>query len=206
MMNPFSSQMKQHWNQRFGETNFAYGTAPNHFFAQQLSLLEPQGRLLLPAEGQGRNAVYAAELGLQVDAFDLSEVGKTRALELAASRDVSIHYWIEDLATLSLENNQYDVIGLVFMHLPPDLRRVVHQKLIPSLKPGGRIILQGFSKKQLGLQTGGPKNLAMLFSEEELAADFEGLEIEIVEERVTLDEGPYHQGEAEVINLVAIKS
>lgn len=204
-MHPFSSQMKQHWDQRFGESIPAYGINPNHFFAQQLAEIKPAGRLLLPAEGQGRNAVYAAGLGWEVDAFDLSEVGRARALVLADSQKVSINYWIEDLATLSLPPNHYDIIGLVFMHLPPDLRETVHHKLVASLKAGGRIILQGFSKKQLGLQSGGPKNLAMLFSEAELSKDFEGLELEIEEKRVVLDEGPYHQGEAEVITLVGTK-
>lgn len=204
-MHPFSAQMKQHWNQRFGEDLHAYGTAPNQFFAQKLSEIDLKGHLLMPAEGQGRNAVFAARLGWQVDAFDLSEVGKERALELAETQGVELNYWLQDLAVLELPREKYDAIGLVFMHLPPDLRSNVHRKLVHSLKPGGIIILQGFSKRQLGLNSGGPKNLAMLFSKEELEKDFEGLELEIVEEQLILDEGPYHQGKAEVIGLVAKK-
>jgi 2-polyprenyl-3-methyl-5-hydroxy-6-metoxy-1,4-benzoquinol methylase len=204
-MHPFSSQMKQHWNQRFGEKLHAYGTAPNQFFAEKLSQLEPEGYVLMPAEGQGRNAVFAARLGWQVDAFDLSEVGKDRALELAKAEGVELNYWLQDLAVLDLPKEKYDVIGLVFMHMPPEMRSEVHQKLVSSLKPGGVIILQGFSKKQLGLSSGGPKNLAMLFSEEELRKDFEGLDLEIIEGQASLDEGPYHQGKAELIGLVARK-
>ncbi len=204
-MDTFSTQMEKMWDQRFGEGIFAYGTAPNAFFARQLSAIPDKGRLLLPAEGQGRNAVHAASQGWQVDAFDLSQVGRARALALAESKDVSIHYWIQDLADLRLPEEAYDVVGLIFMHLPPALRNNVHSILAKSLRPGGQIILQGFSKKQLGLPSGGPKTLDMLFSKEELEEDFEGLSLEIETQRIVLDEGPYHQGVAEVVNLIGKK-
>lgn len=180
-----------------------YGEAPNAFIAQQLEALAP-GLILFPAEGQGRNALYAARQGWQVEAFDYSEVGREQALAKAEAQGVSLTYRLESHESFIAPEATYDAVALVFAHMAPELRPVVHAKLARSLKPGGRLILQGFHKRQLPLPSGGPKNEAMLFSLEEMEQDFGTfLDFERLEaQQVTLDEGAFHRGLAEVVNVV----
>jgi len=193
------------WNKRYSEDEFAYGVAPNVFFAEQLANF-PKGKMLLPAEGQGRNAVFASKMGWSVFAFDYSEVAKAKALQLAEQEGVSIEYAIMAYDDLTLEENEFDFAALIYAHPPVQIRRKMHQDVSKAVKPGGIILLEAFHKDQFGLASGGPKNLPMLYSEEELAGDFEGLEIITMQkETVILEEGPYHQGEAHVIRLVARK-
>ncbi len=198
--------MKEFWDQRYSEGIYVYGTEPNAFFRQQIAQLVP-GKLLLPAEGEGRNAVYAASKGWETDAFDYSESGRKKALQLAADQQVSIRYDLEDIRSYNWPEEAYDLIGLFFVHQLPEDRVFLHQKAMQALKTGGRLVLEGFSKKQLPLSSGGPKNLDMLFSKSMLKEDFSPQEPFLLkEENVILNEGAYHKGEAYVIRLVIIKS
>lgn len=193
------------WNNRYGADEYAYGTIPNEFLKEQLVGLNP-GHILFPAEGEGRNAVYAAKQGWQASAFDMSEAGKEKALRLAQSQDVAIKYDIANLMEFDFGVEKYDAISFVYVHMDPETRSLIHLKATAALKVGGRIILEAFSKNQLGKDSGGPKNIDWLFSQEQLALDFKSLSIEILEETTTqLTEGPFHHGEAEVVRLVAIK-
>lgn len=193
--------MKDFWNDRYADAQFAYGTEPNTFFAEQINTLTP-GKLLLPAEGEGRNAVYAASLGWEVHAFDYSKQGQEKALALAQKNGVDIHYHIMDFATFQCDDN-YDAIGLIYAHMPSELRKNVHHKLAASLNPNGRIILEAFHKNQLGRKSGGPKNEDMLYTKSDLKNDFASLNIDYLEkEKVYLDEGNFHYGEAVVVRGV----
>lgn len=202
--------MKEFWNARYEESDYAYGTEPNRFFESQIRKL-PVGKALFPAEGEGRNAVFAATLGWEVVAFDLSEAGKVKALKLAKTRGVSITYEVATLQEFESEKESFDSLVLVFAHFPSQFRKSFHQKLTTFLKPGGTLILEGFSKKHFAYNSvneraGGPKDPAMLFSKEELEEDFDGFEIQLLEEvEVELQEGNYHLGESAVIRLVARK-
>ena len=196
---------KEMWDQRYAESEYVYGTKPNEFFKQELDKLVP-GKILLPAEGEGRNAVYAGEKGWVVSAFDQSEEGRKKALRLAAERGVAIEYQIRNLETVGYPENHFDAIALVFVHTPAIKRQQIHRNLIRFLKPGGTVILIGFSKEQLQFTSGGPKVESMLFSQEELKEDFSDLHlrsIELLEKKV--EEGDFHQGKASVIQMVAIK-
>jgi SAM-dependent methyltransferase len=197
--------MKEFWNQRYASPAYTYGTEPNAFFKHKLDQLRP-GKLLLPAEGEGRNAVYAASRGWEVTACDYSEQGKNIAELMAASRHVKIAYHVAELGGMAFIPAYFDCVGLVFAHFTPDLRPLYHQKILHALKPGGAIILEGFSEKQLGKSSGGPKSLDMLFSEKELLSDFGELSmLEISEEAIVLAEGAFHQGPASVIRLFGQK-
>ncbi|MBS4071882.1 MAG: class I SAM-dependent methyltransferase [Algoriphagus sp.] len=202
--------MKEFWNTRYQERDYAYGTEPNRFFETEIRKI-PIGKALFPAEGEGRNAVFAASLGWGVVAFDLSEAGKTKALKLADARGVSITYEVATLQEFEAEKEGFDALVLVFAHFPNPLRKTFHQKLITFLKPGGIVILVGFSKKHAAFnsvneQAGGPKDPAMLFSKQELEGDFDGFDIQLLEEaEVDLQEGNYHLGKSAVIRLVARK-
>jgi SAM-dependent methyltransferase len=197
--------MENIWDQRYGQEGYIYGKAPNAFFKQETDRLKP-GKILLPAEGEGRNAVYAAKNGWQVLALDMSQAGRNKALKLAEEAGVGIQYEICDLTSCLLPENEFDALAIIFAHFPSETRRLVYRKLLGALKPGGTLILETFSKKQFGKTSGGPQNLDMLNNIEELKLDFKDLDFkEISESEVDLQEGDFHVGKAKVIRIVAVK-
>jgi SAM-dependent methyltransferase len=202
--------MKNFWNERYDQDAYCYGTKPNLFFSQSLEKFSP-GKILLPAEGEGRNAVFAAQKNWEVQAFDWSEAGQVKALKLAKSNSVSIDYKILSFEEMAYKPDSFDVIGLIYVHLHPQKREQIHKKLISYLKKGGVLILEGFEKKHIEYNSknekaGGPKDLNFLFSKEEILKDFEGMEVLFIEEKeLVLAEGAYHCGESSVIRLIAKK-
>lgn len=196
--------MKGHWNQRYAENEAAYGKKPNAFFKHSLKNLEP-GSMLLPCDGEGRNAVYAAENGWDVVSFDFSESGVAKARVWAKEAGVKIECTQEDAFEFE-PSKKFDSVVLVFSHMSPDRIAEFHARAISWLKDGGTLILEGFSKNQLGKNSGGPKMLEMLFDRNMLEEHFSDMEIVSLEEvNQMLDEGPFHQGEASTIQLIARK-
>ena len=197
--------MKEFWDTRYETEEFVYGKEPNRFLSGELIKMKP-GRILLPGEGEGRNAVFAASLGWKVDAIDQSRNGANKALRLARDNNLTINYQVGPIETIRLKKETYDVVGIVFVHLPPAIRTKVHSKLIDSLKPGGRVILEAFHLTQLGRSTGGPQSEAMLYTAPMLLNDFKTLEVfQLQEIETNLDEGVYHQGSARVIRFIGFK-
>jgi len=197
--------MTDFWNERYATEEYAYGTEPNRFFKENLEQLVP-GKILFPAEGEGRNAVFAAKLGWQVSAFDPSIEGKRKAEKLALENGISIIYQTDNYESVSFPANYFDCIVLVFAHMHPLIRNEYHKKLMSFLKPGGVLILEGFSKKQISRNSGGPRDIDMLFSKEELQSDFDSFsKLTITETDYCLNEGPFHQGMASVIRTLGIK-
>ena len=196
--------MKEFWNQRYDAEDFVYGLEPNEFFAANL---EPKyrGKLLLPGEGEGRNAFYAASIGWDVHAFDQSEVAAAKAMALARLNRFVFEYEINDCEHFQMVPNYYDAVGLIFLHLPPDLRKNFHRQLVRKIKPGGLIIGEFFSKKQIVLNTGGPRDPEMLYSLEDIEEDFMGLEFQVLEEKnIHIREGKLHDGMVSVIRFTGI--
>ncbi len=202
--------MKQMWENRYQVSDFAYGKKPNEFFKKWLPQFTP-GSILMPADGEGRNGVFAAQQGWQVTCFDLSSAGKTKAQQLAQEQHVTIDYQVGDFAQLEFEASSFDAIGLIYAHFPAAQKSSFHQRLDQYLKPGGIIIFEAFSKKHLPYRernpkVGGPADLAMLFSTEELRSDFTDYEVLYLQEEITqLQEGKYHLGEAMVARFVGRK-
>lgn len=193
------------WNERYNSEDFVFGKKPNRFFKQMIDELKP-GKLLLPAEGEGRNAVYAAKEGWDVFAFDASSVGKDKAMQLADQEGVIIKYDVGLIEEFEAEPNEYDAIALIYCHMQPNTRTIFFSKLVDSLAPGGMVFMEAFRKEQLGLPSGGPSNAELLYSAEQLTSDFAGLsKLSIISETIWLDEGPGHQGEGKVLRLVGIK-
>jgi len=196
---------KDFWNNRYKDKEYVYGVQPNEFFKKFIDTHEA-GKLLLPAEGEGRNAVYAAARGWDVDAFDFSKEARSKAIDLADEHRVSINYFNSNLQDVDLHERTYDLIGLIYVHLPQDYRRDVHQTLIDHLANDGYLILEAFSKEQIQYDSGGPKNIDMLYSKDELEKDFRKLHIDTFDQKdVELNEGPYHKGKANVIQLIGHK-
>lgn len=177
-----------------------YGDQPNRFFQSFIDSNEP-GSIMLPAEGEGRNALYAASKGWQVYAFDQSEVGREKAMIKATGKGLDFTYDILKLEDF-VSSAQYDAIALIFVHLEPGLRKKFHRELVKSLKPGGILILEAFNPHQRDHASGGPKDVSMLYDTEMLKEDFSELIIDQNEAlEVVLNEGPFHQGSAEVVRF-----
>ncbi len=193
------------WDERYSSEEFVYGKDPNEFFKEHIDKLKP-GRLLLPGEGEGRNAVYAAKKGWIVEATDQSKVAKTKADKLAAEFGVNINYTVCDVKNYNFKINYYDAAAILFFHLPAELRPEIHRKIVASLKPESTLILEMFNKEQLGRDSGGPQDYDMLYSTEDIERDFSSLRTVLLENKIiTLNEGPKHSGEASVIRFIGIK-
>lgn len=191
------------WDVRFAEPELAYGDQPNDFLREAAANLEP-GRALCLAEGQGRNAVWLAERGFATTAVDLSAVGLRRARNLAASRGVNIETVVADLSTWQAEPSSFDLVVAIFAHLPSPARAQMHQMAARALKPGGRLILEAYTPRQLAHNTGGPRDVAMLVEPEVLRAELDGLVVETLQEvEREIHEGAFHNGLSAVVQCVA---
>jgi 2-polyprenyl-3-methyl-5-hydroxy-6-metoxy-1,4-benzoquinol methylase len=200
--------MRQFWEDRYGRDEFAYGVEPNQFLKEQLTDMEP-GTILFPAEGEGRNAVFAAELGWTVSAFDLSNEGQRKANLLAQKKGVEIDYILDPISDLPYTEHQFDAIALIYAHFPAEVKSTFHILLSNYVKPSGIVIFEAFSKKHLALnneKAGGPKDIHMLFSVEEVQNDFSDFEVlYLKEEEVELSEGLYHNGISSVVRFIGKK-
>lgn len=203
--------MKEMWNLRYAEKEYAYGTKPNDFLKESLGKLKLQGKILCAAEGEGRNAVYAAKLGLKPIAFDTSIEGKKKALQLASKEQVAIDYVIGELPDLGFRSKEFDAAALIYAHFPPSILSSYHQTIGNLVKPGGIIILEGFSKAHLKYRennpsVGGPNQAEFLFSKESILKDFSAFEPLLLEEQeIELNEGVFHQGTGSVIRFIGKK-
>ena len=196
-----SITMQQFWDQRYVENETVYGNEPNKFFKLFIDLHKP-GTLLLPGEGEGRNAVYAASKGWQVDAFDFSQVAREKALDFARGERVIINYELKNIADFKA-GKQYDAVGLIFVHLPEVLRKKFHQEVYNSIKSGGFMVLEAFAKEQAQLESGGPRDATLLYDAPSLCNDFPFLHMISCEQKeIFLEEGDYHKGKASVLRMI----
>lgn len=192
------------WDQRYDSDGYIYGTQPNSFLVENAKLLS--GPVLSLAEGEGRNAVFLASLGLDVLGVDGSEVGLAKARALAQSRGVAVRTQVADLATYVPPENCNGSVVSISCHLPNSIRRRLHRLAERSLKPGGIFLLEGYSKSQISRDTGGPKDPDLLASCFDLEEDFRNCELILsreVEREVI--EGEYHSGLASVVQFIAKK-
>lgn len=201
--------MNEFWNQRYDRADYVYGEEPNEFLRLSLEKMAP-GSVLLPAEGEGRNAAYAARKGWRVHAFDISDRARTKALQLAEKAGVTIDYQVAEFeAALSgYAEASFDAIALIYLHLPPQLAQVYFSRLLPLLKPGGVLIFEGFSKAHRSYQlanpeVGGPGSIEAMYTPEEVQAFFHPLTaVRLVEQEIELTEGWGHHGKAKVVRFV----
>jgi SAM-dependent methyltransferase len=193
------------WDERYSESDFAYGTAPNEFLVSVVDSI-PKGRILSLAEGEGRNAVYLASLGYEITGVDGSEVGLRKAQDLAADRGVTICTIHADLSGFQIEPEQWDGIIAFYCHVPSAIRIPLHQAVVRGLKTGGVFALEAFSKEQINYGTGGPPTLDMLMDLDDLKQELAGLEfVSSVQKEREVREGSRHTGLASVIQILGIK-
>lgn len=204
------SSYKNFWDNRYSDNSFAYGTRPNEFFKYCIQQLE-KGSILLPADGEGRNGVYAATLGWKVTSNDLSEEAKRKAGQLALENNVDLEYLVGDLSEVELSKNSFDCVAVIFAHFSADKLNTIFSSIDRWLKPNGHLIFEAYSKNQLSLKAkaksiGGPDDERMLFEVEKLKKSFPNYSFEILNETIVdLNEGEFHKGPSSVIRAFGRK-
>jgi SAM-dependent methyltransferase len=193
------------WDARYGGEGYLFGTEPNAFLVASSRLIEPGGRVLCVADGEGRNSVWLAGEGYVVDAFDPSSVAVGKARSLAAQRGVAVGHVIASLEDWSWPEAAYDAVAAIFVQFaPPELRRTMFRHIERALRPGGLFLLEGYREQQLAYGTGGPRIIDQLYSEEQLRRELERFQIEEMSSYDTVvEEGPGHSGMSALIDVIA---
>lgn len=193
------------WNQRFAGEALIFGEAPNEYLRAQQARLPRGGRALCVADGEGRNSVWLAQQGLQVDAFDIAEAGVAKARALARRHGVHVDFAVADCDALAWPEALYDVIAAIFVQFAdPAMRTRLFANMLKSLRPGGLLVLQGYTPKQLQYRSGGPSRVDHLYTETLLREAFAGLQIvELSSYDAELHEGTQHSGLSALIGMVA---
>jgi SAM-dependent methyltransferase len=188
------------WDARYAAQPWMFGQAPNRYLESWAARLPTRGQALALGDGEGRNGVWLAGRGLAVTAVDWSAAGLARAATLAEARGVQLATQAADLTRWDWPEARFDVIAWVFLHLPPADRAAVVRGALRALAPGGLLLLECFSPAQHGRRSGGPRETALLWTRAIAEQAFGGLDmLECLEGSVLLDEGPKHQGPAEVV-------
>jgi len=169
--------MKEKWNEKYSTDEYFFGKEPNDFFKEAIDSIAP-GKALFLGEGEGRNSVYAATLGWEVDALDISEVGKQKANRLAQENNTKINYLVADALEYNYPLETYDAIVMVYFHIQDDLRENFRKNIIASLKPHGIIILLLYDEDHLKNNNGGPQDISFLYTLESVAESYIDLEFQ----------------------------
>ena len=195
------------WNKRFTGADYIFGTQANTWLTRQASHMPKSGRVLAVADGEGRNSIWLAQQGYQVDAFDIAAVGVEKARKLASTSSVNVNFHVASAEEWPWQSEQYNVVVAIFIQFAdPEMRSRIFKQVHQTLKPGGILILQGYTPKQLEYKTGGPSLIEHLYTEEmirDLAKEFEILDLSVYEKE--LSEGARHTGMSALLGLVAKK-
>jgi cyclopropane fatty-acyl-phospholipid synthase-like methyltransferase len=195
------------WDERYAQDGYFFGTEPNAFLVSQQQLLKPGMSCLAVADGEGRNGVWLAKHGLQVLSVEASAVAVEKARKLAQQRGVSIEFEQADLAHWQWGENRFDIVAAIFIQFaPPALREQMFAGIRRCLKPGGLLLLQGYTPRQLEFKTGGPPVAENMYTEDLLRREFGDMEIlHLGEHDEHVSEGAGHSGMSALIDLVARK-
>jgi 2-polyprenyl-3-methyl-5-hydroxy-6-metoxy-1,4-benzoquinol methylase len=196
------------WDSRYNTDDYIFGTEPNRWLHQHAGVLPAQGRALCLADGEGRNSVWLAGRGLEVDAFDVSAVGVNKAHRLAAKKNVLVNYMLADCDSFAWTEQTYDVVVAIFVQFAdPAMRARLFRNMVAAIKPGGLVLLQGYTPKQLEYRTGGPPEVSHLYTAEMLRESFAELSItELTNYEEVMQEGSRHHGLSALIGMVARKN
>jgi SAM-dependent methyltransferase len=196
-----------HWSARFSGDEYHFGTEPNAFLASQAARLRAGMSALCVADGEGRNGVWLARQGLRVTSFDLSPVGVEKARRLAREAGVTLDVRIADINRWDWDAARYDVVAAIFIQFAtPAERAKIFAGMARALAPGGLLLLQGYTPRQLEYKTGGPSVAENLYDPALLRASFAQLEIlQLAEHDDVVREGKGHSGMSALIDLVARK-
>ncbi len=195
------------WDERYKGCEYHFGTEPNVFLLSQYERLKPGMRCIAVADGEGRNGVWLAEQGLHVLSVDSSSVAAGKARALAAQRGVNMDVELADLTQWDWPENHFDIAAAIFVQFAAPLQRErLFANLKRCLKPGGQLMLQGYTPRQLEYRTGGPSQVGNLYSDDMLRTAFADMEIlHLSEHDEIINEGAGHSGMSALIDLVARK-
>ncbi len=195
------------WDERYAADHYIFGTDPNAFLASQAALIRPGMRALSIADGEGRNGVWLAEQGANVHAIDVSPVALDKARKLAAERGVELEFELADALDWNWPEAAYDLVAAIFIQFaPPPERDRIMAGIRRCLKPGGVLVLQGYTPKQLEYGTGGPPLAENMYTVDLLRDWFGDWDIlHLSEHESMISEGSHHHGMSALIDLVARK-
>jgi 2-polyprenyl-3-methyl-5-hydroxy-6-metoxy-1,4-benzoquinol methylase len=195
------------WNRRFNEPGYLFGTEPNTWLRDHAGIWQAGQQVLCVADGEGRNSVWLAQQGLDVEAFDVAEVGIAKARRLAAERGVQVRFTQAECDAYAWPAGTLDGVAAIFIQFAePALRARIFQRMVAALKPGGSLVLQGYTPKQLDYRTGGPPVLSHLYTEQLLRDAFAEMAIvDLRDYEADVREGSGHAGRSALIGLVARK-
>lgn len=193
------------WNRRFEGAAYLFGIEPNVWLKEHADVWKPGQRVLCVADGEGRNSVWLARQGLTVDAFDIAEGGVAKARRLAQEHGVSVNFAVSDCDAYPWPQRMYDGVVAIFVQFAdPAMRERLFANIQRCLKPGGALVLQGYTPKQLDYKTGGPPVATHLYTEATLREAFAGMKIVLLHEyEAEVAEGTGHHGHSALIGLVA---
>jgi SAM-dependent methyltransferase len=198
--------MKNKWDERYDGKDYYYGTEANSFLIENSSVFSKGSRILCLAEGEGRNAVYLAQLGFEVTAVDYSQVGIEKIKALAIKNNVQVHTICADLNDFEIEPLKWEGIISIWCHLPSALRSQIHQQVILGLKPGGYFLLEAYTPEQLKFKTGGPQDPDLMPTLLQIENELQKLEPLIKKEALReISEGIGHQGISAVVQFLGKK-
>ena len=199
--------MQAFWNAKFYTKDFIYGEAPNNFVKENIELLVNTKKVMCLGEGEGRNAIYLADKGMEVEALDISDVAlkklRRRAKErylFIKTRHTLFEYWQPD--------THYDAVVCTYLHLPKHNQKMLFEKALMALNPNGYFIAELFSESQIHFSSGGPKNIALLYDLNDILDIVKTLPCKIIklaQEVIVLNEGDKHVGRASVIRIILQK-
>lgn len=200
--------MQAFWNQKFQTNHFIYGEAPNNFIKENSDLLLQANKVLCLGEGEGRNAIFLADKGLEVEALDASDIALLKLRKRAKEhyvfikiRHTLLEYWQPD--TL------YDAVICTYLHLAKPQQKMLFEKSVEALAPQGYFIAEFFSESQIHFESGGPKDPTFLYDVNDILNAVTNLSCKILklaQEVVILNEGDKHIGRASVIRIILQKT
>jgi SAM-dependent methyltransferase len=201
------SEEFKRWEERFRIPDYLFGKEPNSFLKSCEALLPATGKALAIADGEGRNGVWLAEQGLDVVSVEFSPTAQKKVIALAQERGVAVAFEQADIHAWRYPEATFDVVADIFTQFSTPAERTTKWRGVRrTLKPGGLLILQGYTPKQLQYGTGGPKAIEQLYTRAMLEEAFRGFrDVTIVEEEVEMQEGAAHSGMSAVIRLTAWK-
>jgi cyclopropane fatty-acyl-phospholipid synthase-like methyltransferase len=196
------------WDERYAGEDYHFGTEPNAFLTTQQARLKPGMSCLAVADGEGRNGVWLAQRGLHVLSVDSSPVALEKAQRLAEHKGMTLQFELADLMQWEWGKDRFDVVAAIFIQFaPPGMREQMFASIKRCLKPGGLLLLQGYTPRQLEFKTGGPSQAENLYTEAMLREIFADMEIlHLCEHDDVIREGVGHSGMSALIDLVARKN
>ena len=203
---PSSPQKRKGWDERYATEDYLFGTEPNDFLKSVAEKIPASSKVLCLADGEGRNGVFLASLGHSVTSVDMSLVGLQKAQQLAARNDVPLTTIHADLTEYDLGSSRWDCIVSIFFHIPKNLQDIIYPRLLKSLRPGGHLIIESYTPRQLTFNTGGPPLAEYMLTMELIKSAFEDLLfLHAAELDRQVIEGAGHTGQAAVLQLLAQK-